>query len=117
MVAIAVANGAVRDLWYSKSISELRAHQVSTVSAIVLLAAYIWMVMRIWPVATREQALVVGAMWLVMTLAFEFLFGHFVARQAWRRLLHDYNLFAGRLWILVPAWVAVAPYLYFRLLA
>lgn len=115
MVPIAVANGVLRDLWYAKRISEPHAHQISTVSALVLLGVYMWSVMRVWPAATSEQALAVGAMWLVMTLAFEFLFGHFVARQPWRRLLHDYNLFAGRVWLLIPLWVAVAPYLFFRL--
>jgi hypothetical protein len=115
MVVIAVANGALRDLWYAKRMSELRAHQVSTACAIVVLGVYIWTVMRLWPVAHREQALLVGVMWLVMTLVFEFLFGHFVARQPWRGLLHDYNLLAGRVWILIPLWVALAPYMFFKL--
>jgi hypothetical protein len=34
MVFIAIMNGALRDLGYGKNLSELRAHQVSTVSAI-----------------------------------------------------------------------------------
>ena len=83
MVAIAVANGALRDLWYGKRMSELAAHQLSTASGLVLLGVYMWAVMRLWPAASREQALLVGGMWLVMTLAFELLFGRFVARQSW----------------------------------
>lgn len=115
MVAIAVANGALRDLWYGKRMSELAAHQLSTALGLVLLGAYMGVVMRLWPAANGEQALLVGAMWLVMTVALEFLFGRLVARQSWRRLLHDYNLLAGRVWLLVPLWVAVAPYVFFRL--
>jgi hypothetical protein len=49
-----------------------------------------------------------------MTLAFEFLFGHFVAGHSWARLLQDYNLLAGRVWVLLLAWVALAPYLFYR---
>ena len=52
---------------------------------------------------------------LAMTVAFEFLFGHYVAGHSWDRLLHDYNLFAGRVWVVVLVWVTVAPYLFFRL--
>jgi hypothetical protein len=38
-----------------------------------------------------------------------------VAHHSWQRLFHDYNLLAGRVWVLIPLWVAVAPYLLFRL--
>jgi len=117
MVAIAVANGAFRDLWYGKRMSELSAHQLSTAFGFVLLGAYIWMVVRLWPPASVEHAWAVGALWLVLTLAFEFLFGRYVARHSWQRLYHDYNLLAGRVWVLIPLWVAVAPYLFFRLTA
>jgi hypothetical protein len=73
------------------------------------------MVMRLWPPASGEQAWAVGALWLVLTLAFEFLFGRYVARKSWQHLFHDYNVLAGRVWVLIPAWVAAAPYAFFRL--
>ena len=50
-----------------------------------------------------------------MTLAFETALGRLVARQPWRVLLADYDLRAGRLWILVPLWVLCGPYVVFRL--
>jgi thiol:disulfide interchange protein len=115
MVAIAVANGALRDLWYGKRMSELTAHQLSTAFGFVLLGAYIWMVVRLWPPASVEHAWAVGALWFVLTLAFEFLFGRYVLRKSWQHLFHDYNLLAGRVWVLIPLWVAVAPYLFSRL--
>ena len=115
MVAIAIANGALRESWYGQHLSELTAHQLSTLTAIVLFGAYIWFVVRFWPPTSKAQAIAVGLLWLVMTIAFEFLFGHFVAGHTWERLLHDYNLLAGRVWPLVLVWVAVAPYLYFRM--
>ena len=37
IVAIAIVNGMVRGVWYEKSLGELRAHQISTVSAILIL--------------------------------------------------------------------------------
>ena len=115
MVAIAIANGALRESWYGQHLSELTAHQISTLTAIVLFGVYIWFVVRFWPPTSKAQAIAIGLLWLVMTIAFEFLFGHFVAGHTWERLLHDYNLLAGRVWPLVLVWVAVAPYLYFRM--
>ncbi len=52
---------------------------------------------------------------LVMTIAFEFLFGRLVSGCSWNDLLHDYNLCAGRVWVLVLIWTAIAPYVFYRL--
>lgn len=115
MVAIAIANGALRESWYGQHLRELTAHQISTLTAVVLFGAYIWFVVQFWSPTSKAQAIAIGLLWLVMTIAFEFLFGHFVAGHTWERLLHDYNLLAGRVWPLVLVWVAVAPYLFFRM--
>jgi len=115
MIVIAVANGVLREAWLRKQLSVLRAHQVSTLTLIALLGVYIGAVVRLLPPASAGQALGVGALWLVLTLAFEFLFGHFVSRLPWSKLVQDYDLRGGRLWVLVPVWVLVAPYLFFRL--
>ncbi len=112
MVVIAVANGAVREAWYGKRLSEPRAHQISTASGLLLFGAYIWFIIRFWPPESSKDALGVGLIWLVLTVAFEFLFGHYVARHSWSRLLYDYNLLAGRVWVLVLIWIAIAPYVF-----
>jgi hypothetical protein len=36
MVCIAIANGALREGWYGKHLSELQAHQASTVTGVFL---------------------------------------------------------------------------------
>jgi hypothetical protein len=114
MVAIAIANGLVREAWYGTQLSELRAHQVSTLSVVVLLGLYMGWVIRRWGPRSTAQALGVGALWLGLTVAFEFLFGHYVAGHSWARLVQDYDLLSGRLWPLVLLWVAAAPYLLSR---
>jgi hypothetical protein len=116
MVAIAIANGVLRESSYGKRLSELAAHQVSTLTAVILFGVYVWSVVRIWRPASAAQAIAVGLLWLAMTIAFEFLFGHYVAGHSWQRLLLDYNLLAGRIWLLVLVWIAVAPYLFFRIM-
>lgn len=115
MVPIAIANGVVREVVYGPRLPELQAHQVSTLSALVLLGLYMGWVMRRWPPSSAAGATGIGAIWLGLTLAFELLFGHYVAGHTWSRLLQDYDLLAGRLWPLVLLWVATAPYLLSRL--
>jgi hypothetical protein len=114
MVVIAIVNGIVRQSVYGPHMTELLAHQVSSVTGIALFAAYMWFLFRLWPPVSGLQALLVGLMWLAMTIAFEFLFGHYVAGHDWGHLLQDYNLLAGRLWVLVLAWTALGPYLIHR---
>ena len=115
MVLIAIANAALREGWYKKHFGELQAHQVSTGSGVFLLGVYIWVLVRIWRPESAQQAVIIGVMWLVLTIAFEFLFGHYVGGFSWSRLFHDYNLFAGRVWVIVLIWVTVAPYVFYHL--
>lgn len=115
MVPIALANGAVRELWYGRHLGELQAHQISTLSALVLLGPYMGWVIRRWRPSSRAQALAIGLAWLVLTVAFELLFGHYGAGHPWSRLVRDYDLTAGRLWPLVLLWITGAPLLFYRL--
>src|SRR3972149_379025 len=115
MVLIAIANGALREATYGKLMSELQAHQISTLSGLLLFSAYIWIVIRTWRPDTSKQAITVGLIWLVLTVAFEFLFGHYVVGHPWSKLLYDYNVFSGRVWVVVLIWVTVAPDVFYRL--
>jgi hypothetical protein len=109
MAAIAIANGATRDLVYGRRLSDLRAHQVSTLTALVLLGLFMAALFAWRPLGSLGGALVLGLVWLGLTLAFELLFGHYVAGHPWRRLLADYDLSAGRVWIAIPLWMVLGP--------
>ena len=112
MIPIAIGNGVLRESWYGKHFGALEAHQISTATAIVLFGIYIWLVVRALKPASGRDAVVIGVTWLALTVAFEFLFGHYVAGHSWQALLDDYDLLAGRLWVLVLGWLAIAPLLF-----
>ena len=113
MVFIAVANGALREAWLAPRLGELRGRQLSTLLLLALFTAYMAAVFRAWPIESARQAAALGLAWLALTLAFEFLLGRFVSRRSWREMLSEYTLAAGRLWVLVPLWIAVAPAVFF----
>ncbi len=115
MLLISIANGAVRDFTYGKHMSELAAHQLSTVTSIFLLGITIWGIVRLFPPSSRQEAICIGLSWMVLTIVFEFLFFHFIGGHSWEQLLANYNILKGRVWILVLAWVAAAPYVFVRL--
>ena len=101
MVAIAILNGAIREKVYGQFMGELPAHQLSTFIGIALFGAYIWVLTGTYPMESSTQALIIGWMWLIMTVIFEFVFGHFAMGHPWSKLFHDYSLFKGRVWSLV----------------
>ncbi len=115
MVLIAILNGILREYWFAKNLNELQAHQLSTVTALVLLGIYIGTLMLLWKIDSSQQAIAVGLIWICLTIGFEFLFGHYVMRHPWNRLWSDYNIFAGRIWIAVLLWIGGAPFLFYRL--
>lgn len=117
MVIIAILNGVARVGLYGKQMSELSAHQLSCFTAILFFGIYIWLIESQWPLSTSEQALTIGAIWLGMTICFEFLFGHYVIGHSWSKLFHDYNFFKGRLWILVLIWTTIGPWVIYKLRA
>ena len=115
MPIIGIINGVIRQYGYGSALGELRAHQVSTGTGIVLFGLYIWALTLLWKIRSSGEAIAIGLMWLLLTIAFEFLFGHYIIKHPWSRLLHDYNIFEGRLWVLVLLWVTLAPYVFYRL--
>jgi hypothetical protein len=74
---------------------------------------YVWFIVRRLKLSSVQEALLVGLFWLVVTVAFEFVFGHFVMGHSWERLLHDYNVVEGRLWVLVLLWETTAPVIFY----
>ena len=115
MMLLAILNGAFREAFLTERFGELRAHQLSTLTLFLLLSVFVWILVRIWAPESSGQAWRIGFIWLVMTLAFEFGFGHFLAGKPWSELLKDYEVMSGRIWVLIPAWVVVAPYLFYRI--
>jgi hypothetical protein len=114
LMVAAIINGVIREAVYKNSLGDLRAHQLSTLTGIILFGVIVWGLSRLWPLPSAKQTWTVGFIWLAMTLAFEFLFGHFVAGHSWSKLLQDYNIFAGRLWPLILLWVTIAPYVFYK---
>jgi len=106
---LAVANGTMREYGLSRLLDEESARQLSTLTLLLLLTGYIWMLEQRWPLTSARTAVLVGAAWVVLTVGFEFGLGHFVEHKSWGTLLADYHLTEGRVWLVVPLWTLLAP--------
>ena len=109
LLVIASANGAVREVAFVPLLGDGFAHAISVaiLSLSILIVSWwtiAWMQPRSFADAWR-----IGLLWLALTLAFELLAGHYVLAAPWSRLLADYNVLRGRIWILVLITTLTAP--------
>ncbi len=111
---IAILNGMIREFVYKDTLGELFAHQLSSFTAVVLISIYVWIIEGRWKFSSSSEALAVGLIWLVQTIMFEFLFGHYVIGHSWEILFAEYNVFEGRFWSIVVFWTAAAPLIVHR---
>lgn len=115
LVDLGFLNATIRQAVCARYISELSAHQISTLTIYVLMGIYAWALSDLWKLQSPDQAIGVGLMWMVLTIAFKFGFGHYVMGDAWSELLHAYNVLEGRVWGLFILWVGLAPYIFYRI--
>ena len=114
LALIGIGNGVLRESTYGNRVPELAAHQISTFTGMLLTGLFVWLVHRRWPIAGVLHAWFIGLCWLVLTIAFEFVFGRLVIGHSWERLLADYNILSGRLWAVFLLWILVLPVLVHR---
>ena len=98
-------NGSIREFAYKPYVGDLAAHQISTFTLIVFITVIVWFVYRRRPLENYAQCITIGIMWMIMTAAWEFIFGHYVMGHPWENLLHDYNLREGRVWVFALLWM------------
>jgi hypothetical protein len=97
LIAAEILHGIARSVLLVPHVGQFRSSQIGVFTGSLIILAVALLFVR-WIGASRTAHLLgVGVLWLGLTLAFEILFGHFVAGQSWERLASDYNVFGGGL--------------------
>jgi hypothetical protein len=109
LLLVAIVNGAFREGILLPRLDPIAAQAVST----LMLAAFIvllgWVALPWVGPASMRQACAIGAGWGSLTLGFEFVAGHYLFGKPWQVLLADYDLRAGRIWVLILVVTAFTP--------
>ena len=110
LLVIAIVAGGLRAALLEPRLGEPAAHVAGTLTVVAVFAAIIRATLR-WIVPGLEASGLwkVGGIWCASTVGFEFVFGRFVMGHSWARLLADYDLLAGRVWVLVLAVILFLP--------
>lgn len=108
---LAIVNGIFRENVLVGMIGPNMAVPVSgiTLSMIVLIVTYVS-----FPLFGKHHALTyffIGLQWVVMTLLFEFIFGHYVMGKSWSDILEVFHIMRGNLFIIVLAVSLISPLL------
>lgn len=111
ILLLAILNGLFRESVLIPAFGSVAGLIVSG----ILLCACIFLTALIampWlgPLGSRRY-LLVGLLWLLLTLAFEFVFGRFVQHKPWPELFAAYTFRGGNIWPLVLLVTCLSPWL------
>ena len=109
---LAIINAILREGLFTSFLPELRAHQLSTITLMILFFIGTYLILRYSEIQlSDQQAIIMGCIWIIMTILFEFVAGHYLFGNSWDKLIADYNIFKGRIWIFIPITTLISPYL------
>ena len=108
---LAIINAIIRNVIYKPAIGDLHAHQLSTIVFILIIFFVSYIVIRYSNLQlSTQQTFIIGTIWLIMTICFEFIAGHYLFGNSWDKLFADYNILEGRIWSLVLFTLFFSPY-------
>jgi hypothetical protein len=108
IVAAESAQGALRHLLFGPEV-QFVVRQVSVLTGAVIIFALAWACRGWTRTRTTSGALATGALWVVLTVAFEIVLGRATGLN-WDRIASDYNLLHGGLMPLGLLALALTPY-------
>ena len=111
ILIFAIANGALRTALITPRVGEQAGHVISTLILCVVIFMVTSTSIRWIKPEIFTDAILIGILWVLMTVAFEFLAGHYLFGTSWEKIIADYNIARGRIWILVLVTNLISPIL------
>ena len=97
LIVAEIMHGIARGIFLVPHVGEFRSSQIGVFTGSIIILTIAVVFVR-WIGATRPaHLLLVGFLWLALTLTFEILFGRFVVGASWERIAADYNVPQGGL--------------------
>ena len=115
ILLVAILNGWLRENVLFAALGSVAGQVASGVILCVCILAIAWAAIPWFGPLSSAQYLYVGLFWLVLTVAFEFLFGRLFLDRSWAELLDAYRFKGGNIWPIVLVCTLVAPWLAARL--
>ncbi len=115
IVVLAIVNAGIREKLLAPAIGSSAALPASGLLLSVIILAVAYLTMPLIGSAEGRTYVLIGIFWLVLTLSFEFLFGHYGAGKPWGEILQVFDVRKGDLFIVALLATLVAPWIMARL--
>lgn len=95
LISAEILHGIARNILFTPLVGDFRARQIGVFTGSIIIFTIAFLCVR-WLRASRaSELLLVGFLWLFLTISFEVLFGRFVLHYSWERIVSDYNVIDG----------------------
>lgn len=111
LALVAIINGVVRDKLLAPLIGARLSLPLSGVSLSLLIFCVTLIFVPVLAISSPCAFLYVGVIWVLLTLVFEFIFGHYVAGEPWGKIVEVFYIHKGNLYLLALVAAALSPFL------
>ena len=115
IIVVETIHGIARTILLEPLIGDFRARQVSVFTGAAMIALITFVFVRWLKGSSSRDFLLVGIMWVFLTVGFEMLLGRFAMNVSWERIASDYNLFHGGLMLFGLLAMLFAPWIMAKL--
>ena len=102
-------HGIIRTLFLTPRLGDMRARQFSVFVGSLLIVLLTFVFVRWLKGSTVTHFILVGAMWVLLTVGFEIVLGRLVMGLSWERIASDYDIAEGGLMIFGLLIMLLAP--------
>lgn len=116
-LVLAFLNAMLREKLISPLLGQTSALPLSGVALSLFIFLTTLAFIPTFGVKSSNPCWALGGFWVLLTLAFEYLFGHYGMGKSWSEILPIFNVAQGNLMVLVLFTAFISPYLAWRLRA
>ena len=109
LIAVEFVHGILRAIFLVPVVGDFQSRQIGVFTGSILILAVAYLLVPWLNVAQNKSLVSIGILWVGLTVAFEFSFGHFVFGRSWGDLASDYNFFRGGFLLIGMAVLMFAP--------
>lgn len=102
-------HGTLRVIFLEPLVGDFRARQIAVFTGALIILTISTIFVHWLRAENFRQLLAVGFFWLLLTVAFEILLGHFVMQFSWSRIFSDYDISNGGLMSIGLMFLLFAP--------
>ncbi|MDD2266318.1 hypothetical protein [Sulfuricurvum sp.] len=110
IIIAAIINGAIREKLLTPFIGADLSIPISGITLSVLVFVITYFALPFFGHIKSRTYIFIGLFWIILRLAFEYLFGHYVMGKSWYEINHVFDIRNGNLFTLALVVTALSPW-------